>query len=993
MSMLGGGSASKPTPPSVAMRVQTSVAGKCRPIVYGQARLTGNLIWYGNFSATPANGGGKSGGKGGGGGGKGGKGGGSYNYSACLAIGICEGPISGITQVWSGPTAETLASVNLTAFLGSYGQTAWPWLASNFPSQALAYRGLCYVASAPFNLGGSPALPNLNYEVQSAITNAIPGYPDADPSLIIPDILTNPHYGLNFPPSAIGNLALYQSMCLASGLVVSDAISSQVAANSYFGDLLNATNSEFVWSSGLLTVVPYGDVGAIAGNGDSYSPPAIPQFSLSDDDFMKNQGGSSIGVSSYTSGDPVMVTRKRRSDALNDIKVEYLDRYSTYIDPDTGAVTSNAYNPTIAEASDDASINTWGLRPSSTKTMHFFCVGSAAVMAANLQLRRQSVLAGYTFTLDQRYIVLDPMDLIEITDFALGLIAQPVLIKEITENSDGSLTFTAEEYLGQCTALPAHGQQPAAGYVHNFNVPPPATNTPIIFAAPPQIASNGGLEIWMVASGPVGWGGCDIWVSGDGTTYKNVGRMVGPCRQGITTAPIGTTPDPDILVVIPVDMSMSDAELLSGTSTDADNANTLCYLDGELIAYSDANLTTQYHYTLDTYIRRGVYGTVDGPHLAGTQFARLDDQVFKLAYSVDQIGKPLYVKLTAFNVYGGGEQGLADVSPTILTVPAPPLPSNVTGFSVREFNNIVSFSWDTVPDFALKGYDIGYAPQGTTLWSDFYMLTEAGFGTEMTNADVPNGTWTFGIVARDIANQLSPSITTADLTVVAQDEIIAEVEQFPIWGGALSGFVRHYTGVLVPDDQNTIGTYNIYTDFVGGFQPTPVTTATYIAPMIDVGYDSSNRIHATIGTGLNPSQTGTPAVALSVDAWLSTVTDPNTFIPWVIAYTNFRYLRAQITYSGITAGHVSYIDEFQPIVDVGVPPTVAQQSATIAPGGTTVAFATSFHLPPVVVPTVTSGGAVYASASAITATNVLVNVYDHTGTSVGGSVNLSLSGE
>lgn len=997
MSIFGGGTHTKPNPPSATLRVQSSIAGKCIPIVYGQARLAGNLIWYGDFSSRPASGGGgKSGGKGGGGGGKGGKGGsGSYDYSAFVAIGICEGPVTAITSVFSGSTQEAPGSLNFVGYAGTYTQTPWTWLESNYPSQALSYRGLCYATAAPFDLGGSPALPNINFEVGSSIGGAFSPLPDADPSIVVADFLTNANYGLDFPPAFLGNLSVYQSMCVAAGLVVSDALVSQVAANTYLGDLLDATNSEFVWSGGVLTIVPYGDIGQIAAHGYQYSPPSVPQFSLDDDDFMKNEGGSTIGVSSYTSSDPIIVTRKRRSDALNDIKVEYLDRYATTVDSTTGATVASPYNPAIAEAMDDAAITTWGLRPSSTKQMHFFCYAGAAVTAANLQLRRQQVLAMYTFTLDQRYIFLDPMDLVEISDSALGLSNQPVLIKEITENSDGSLTFTAEEYLGYASTMPAHGLQAGSGYVPNYNVAPPATNPPIIFAAPPQIATNQGLEIWIVASGPIGWGGCDVWISGDGDTYLNVGRMVGPCRQGVLTAPVPIGADPDTVDTIAVDMSPSDGELLSGTNADADNANTLCYCDGELIAYSSASLISQYHYNLTTYTRRGLYGTARGAHAVGAAFGRLDSQVFRYAYSVDQIGKPLYVKLTAFNIYGGGEEGLADVTATELIVPAPPPPSAVTGFAVSEFNNIVSFKWNDVNDFALIGYDIGYAPQGTTDWSSFLMLTVAGSGTEMTNAEVPAGAWTFGIRARDIAGQLSSSITTADLAVTAQSEVIAEIEQSPGWLGTLSGFIRHYTGVLVPDDQNAVSYYfsGGWTAWSGGFQPTPVSSASYIAPVIDQGYDANNRVHATIGSGLMPAQSGSPSIALSIDTWLTGGTDPGTFAAWTVDYLNLRYLRAKITYSGISAGAVSYIREFEPIIDTGTPPVTYSQAETIGTGGSTVTFDQPFHIAPIVVPAVVGASPLYATVSSITPTNCVVNVWDHTGTSVGGSVTLQLQGE
>lgn len=994
MSIFGGGTQSKPTPPSAALRVQTSIAGKPRPIVWGQARLAGNLIWYGDFSSRPASGGGKAGGKGGGGGGKGGKGAtGSYNYSAFVAIGICEGPVAGIQSCWNGSTQTTIGALNFTGFLGSTTQTAWPWLESNFPAQALNYRDLCYVAASPFDLGGSPALPNLNFEVLGAINGAIAGLPDADPSLVITDILTNPSYGIDFPAAALGSFAVYQSMCLAAGLVVSDALVSQIAANSYLADLLSATNSEFVWSSGKLTIIPYGDCGFIAANGYSYSPPSVPLFSLSDDDFQSNQGGSSIGTSSFSSTAPLMVSIKRQSEVLNDILVEYLDRNATGIDATTGLTVPNPYNPAVVEAQDDAAIVTWGRRPSATKQMHFFAVGSAAITAAHLQLRRESVTGTYSFTLDQRFIFLDPMDLLEVTDPELGQLI-PVLIEEITENSDGTLSFAAEQYLGAATTIPAHGVQGGTGYTPNYNTPAPATNAPIIFAAPPQIASNGGLEIWVVASGPIGWGGCDVWVSGDGDTYRNDGRILGPCRQGVLTGPLAAGSDPDTANVLAVDLSLSAGQLLSGTEADADGANTLCYVDGELIAYSSADLTSQYHYTLAGYMRRGLYGTPIGAHALGSGFARLDAQVFRYAYSPDQIGQPLFIKLTAFNIFGGGEESLADVEPTELTIPAPPPPSNVTGFAVSELNNIVSFKWNPVPDFALRGYDIGYAPLGSTAWSSFMMLTEAGSGTEMTNAEVPGGTWTFGIRARDIANQLSPAISTADLTIVAKDQVIAEVQQATAWLGTLSGFVRHYTGVLIPDDQNPMSSYlSAWSAWDNGFVPTPVTSASYTAPVMDQGYDADNRVHAVIATAALPLQSGTPTVGLSIDTWLTGASDPASFTSWTVGYLDLRYLVARITYSGISAGSVFAITGFEPIIDTGSPPTQYEQSVTIPPGGATVTFSKPFHLPPSVSPTVISSTALYATPSSITATDCVVNVWDHSGTSVGGVVSLSLKGE
>src|SRR5262249_14159297 len=148
-----------------------------------------------------------------------------------------------------------------------------------------------------------------------------------------------------------------------------------------------------------------------------YTAPSAPLYDLTDDDFLPGSDASS--------DDPVLMTRKRPSDALNAIKMEVLDR-------------ANFYNPAVIEAKDQSLIETFGLRTSSSTQMHMFCDLNAARLSAQLQLQRQQVRNTYRFTLDQRYVLLDPMDIVTITDANLGLNRQWVRITEIAENDDGS---------------------------------------------------------------------------------------------------------------------------------------------------------------------------------------------------------------------------------------------------------------------------------------------------------------------------------------------------------------------------------------------------------------------------------------------------------------------------------------------------------------------------------------------------------------------------
>jgi hypothetical protein len=153
-------------------------------------------------------------------------------------------------------------------------------------------------------------------------------------------------------------------------------------------------------------------------------------------------------------------------------------------------------------------------------------------------------------------------------------------------------------------------------------------------------------------------------VSSDGNTYALAGTVYRGGRQGVLTAALPAGADPDTAHTLAVDLTESEGQLLSGTTADADNLVTLCYCDGELVAYETATLTAAYKYGL-TYLRRGAYGTPIMAHASGAQFGRLgpnDPAVFRYGYPASFIGQTIYVKLPAFNFLGQALQSLAVVS-------------------------------------------------------------------------------------------------------------------------------------------------------------------------------------------------------------------------------------------------------------------------------------------------------------------------------------------
>jgi len=964
--------------PAVAgLQIQTSAYGKVIPIVYGTTRIAPNLIWYGDFQAIAHQSSPPSPGKGGATGGSGGKGGGggstTYTYNAAIMLGLCEGAIQGLGQAWSSKALTTPAALGLSVFTGALGQSAWGYLSANHSGEAPGYSSTAYAAAAPYALDGQGQLPNNNFEVIGIHANSVGGLPDADPSLVVADLLTNPRYGAGFPSARLGDLSTYQAYALAAGLLISPGYAEAAPASQMLDDIATHTNSAFVWSAGALTLVPYGDA-ALSGNGKSYAPPAAPLYDLGDDDFLPNRNAS--GASASMSDDPVLATRLRAADSLNDIKLEYLDR-------------DNQYNTAIVEASDQATIDLYGLRAGQSRQAHLFADGEAARLSAQLLLQRQAIRNIFQFTLDQRYVLLDPMDIVTLSDARLGLDRQWVRITEITENNDGTLSFNAAEYLAGTGAAATYAFQQGAGYAASYNADPGDALAPVIFEAPVQIASSG-LEIWLATAGGPAWGGCDVYISSDGSTYKLAGRKAGPSRMGTLAADFPAGSDPDTADTLAVDLSESGGALLSGTQADADLAHTLCYVGGELLGYETATLTGANRYSLGTYLRRGLYGSAIGAHAAGTNFVRLDDAIFTLPYDKSQIGATIHVKLVSYNVYGAGQQQLAAVADHTHTIIGPPPPGNVSGFSAQQTGGAVIFKWDEVQDFALKGYDILYGPQGGTISSALF-LTESARGTEMTNAAVPPGTWTFYIRARDVADQFSPAPATANLVVTNPNPVIVDRQDAPAWLGTLAGLVPHWRGLLVPDSTKPAsahGNAELFEQFV----PYPVATSTYRTVAVDTGLDDTLRVWATITTVFGRGQSGTAAPGFAIDTWLTGAADPGSFTAWTIGTVSMRYLRGEASLANV-AGSVACLAGFELVADRAPKIENSAASVAVASGGTAIVFPSPYHLPPNLQVTPLGSTALTATAASIGATGCTLHVFDHGESDVGGIVNWTATGE
>lgn len=704
------------TAPRIAgLQLQTSAYGRVIPIIYGTQRVAANIFWYDDFVATAHTVTQTSGG---------GKGGGgvtssntTYTYTASLMFGLCEGQINTVGNVWADKELKSLDSLGLSFFNGSYSQNVWGFLTSNHPDKAINYRGQAYVANALFNLGDSASLPNLSYEVKGL---KLFDSTDANPKEVVYDFLTNANYGAGFPASKIGDLTQYNNYCLANNLLMSPMFDEQKPANEHIEDFLKATNSAFIWSEGVLKIVPYGDSVATA-NGVTFTPNTTPAYDLTDDDFIDID-------------EPIKVTRSTNADAYNHIKIEFLNR-------------ANAYNAEIAESKDLANIDLYGLRPNDSIQLHSVCDSATAKKISQIMLQRTLYVRNkYDFKVSWKYCLLEPMDLITLTDSKLGFDKLVVRVTEIQEDEEGVLSITAEEWPFGVASATLYPNEQAQGTAIDYNVPAGNINPAVIFEPPLLLANN--YELWFGFSGGKNWGGCDLYVSYDNESYAYLTTVSQPTRTGYVSANWVSGS------VVSIDLTESRGTLTSTTG------GALALIGGEIVRYTTATLTAQYKYNL-TVAERGLYNSTQTTHAVGSRFERLDSSITKQPFTIDMIGKTIYYKALSFNIYGAAKQAMEDVTPFTFTIQGDLYPpANVIDFAYELNQNGVNLKWAANSEIDVKFYEIREINSG---WGDNNYIWK-GFATRTITIQTVSSK-TYYIKAIDSLNNYSNSATPLTVTI------------------------------------------------------------------------------------------------------------------------------------------------------------------------------------------------------------------------------------
>lgn len=733
--------------------INTASYGEVVPEVLGTTRLSGNIIYYDDFTPHEHKTTTRTG-----------KGGGSkhteitYTYTVACAIGLCEGPIQGIGKVWRDKEIYDYPNekIELTAYKGDYGQAPWPYVISKHPEKALPYSGLAYMAGV-VDLGERGSLPQYNFEIKGKLLETGDGV-DVNPADYIVHVLKS----IGIDDVNIDGLEHYREYCKAADILISTPPDSRSSkAQTVINDIAEITNSLVFWSTDRLKIVPLADkpIG-------TWSPYNQIQYNLTADDLIPASDGQLI-----------VYKRKDSSETYNQATVEFINR-------------ANGYEKETVAFEVVADVQKNGLKPASKKSAHYlYTKARAQYYAEQLAMKRLYSKNQYTFRLDWAFCRLEPGDLVTLTDELCGLREQIVVITSVSEAADGQLEITAE-------GKPPGTYAPAKYNVHenerpfiDYNQPAPSVSDVAIFQT---VGDVGGNQVFVGVNAPSGWGGCSVWLSDNGESYRRIGSITQQARMGRTK--YGFAAAGDFCNVV-----LNQGVLKTATHVDAERANTLCWANGEAFSYEAVEVHPDNWYTLKGLVR-GQYGTNAINHSAGERFIRVDEALFRYPYRKEDINKTIYLKFTSLNLFGSNEQGLDEVQEYQYKIVPYYIPevSNLTlytkyykiGNGVLSFDVVAQFdvpqinSFDTVElwylegsaawkyggsgngQISISGCELGHTYEVKAIVKDVHGNTSQGVSKSITVAmktEVPNAPQGFSISFSDKANFNWLEVRNADV--------------------------------------------------------------------------------------------------------------------------------------------------------------------------------------------------------------------------------------
>lgn len=697
-----------------------------------------------------------------------------YDYYCYLEFGLAEGVIDGFGRVWLGDTvyssldALNASKVEGSPLSGNRGDNSSPsaYMQQKHSNIACRYENLARVYGYIYLGHNTASVPSYAFELFGHLRSTGDGT-DANVAAVIRDMLARAGMDAYIDEASYQN---YYDYCNTADWRISTPsgrMDSQASTQSYVEELLDITNTYMSWSNGKFKFIPRDD--RTHGN---WKPNKTVVYDLTHDD-----------LSPYNNG-VVTVKRKDAVEKYNYIQVTFTNRANQY-----ETETISYQNP------EDIKVNGTRKLEVDASWLH---TKARAVKLAEMKARIAATERNqYTFQLGWKYAILEPGDLVRISDPSIGLTNQVVMIEEISEDANGLLTVTAIERAAGDYSSAKFEVVDEYQYI-DLNIIPSSVRTPLFITPPADMVNSvSGVELWIALKGlDEKYGGCDVYASNEDSGYRYATRVVKNSNYGLSRTELAS--DGDSVTVEFFGPTNYTPLIGRELTAAADRGDTLFYLDGEYISYLDCELVGVNTYKFSN-LRRGEHSSPITSHGVNSNFAMIDSDLCILYLEKEHLGQEIYFKFPSFNVFGKNQQSIADVAYYTATIQAYDIPnvSNITtqtrfldylgsGYYPR-YDIVVKW---TPPDwnkydcaevyYKCSGTGVGYASDGVTLedpsiagYAVGWQSAGQGYNTVTIPQAMAGQKYLIAVCVRDIHGFQEPPDASAqtEVTVAAKSAI------------------------------------------------------------------------------------------------------------------------------------------------------------------------------------------------------------------------------
>ena len=653
------------------------------------------------------------------------------------------------------------------------------YMQTKHPDKAVDYKHLAYLHSpwggstAGTFLGqDSAAVPSYQIEVKGSLLNTGDGI-DANPADVILYLLKklNIYNGVDDEETIVEGIGNYRLYCRENDLLISTPVdaTSQKKTQEIIKDICDLTDIYFFWSNDRFKI-------AIKDNrsaGD-WKPNTTVVYDLNEDDMLLQTDGACVSFA-----------RKDSSEIYNRFTLEWCNRDNSY------------ENETISyELSED--ISKTGLRQASTVNGKYFYKKERAIKVCEMLARRNERERNkYNILLDWAYCILEPGDLVTLSDKTIGLNKQIAMVNMVTENKDGTVSVELLQYFdGNYSAGIIDVGENDYNYI-DYNIEPDSTADPIIFQ-PPSDATLTGNELWIALKGTGNnWGGCNILGANQDANYSSLGNFRMKSQYGVLTADMGIDADTFTANI--------NGDFENVTLADAQNANSMFWIDGECLSYQTATKNSDGTWTFGGIIR-GQFNTNINYHSTGANVVLCNGSLFNIELTKKDIGRKIFFKFPAVNVFNANQQDESDLDYCTYTIKEYGIPSasDIVAYSrYYQTEDAVSYSiqveW-TPPD--LGTYSCGqvwYKQNDSEKWQ----YADSGINSATIPNAVVGDTYLIAVCIQDIYGVAEDPDTARKTTITVQTRsetpnmpegvsIIFEKDIKVSWNFVSNADVRYY---------------------------------------------------------------------------------------------------------------------------------------------------------------------------------------------------------